>query len=76
MEELDTDGRGTAVPVLKRVEHYEDVGGSRIWRSVFLTGWSGSSSGRYKLTGKRGRNSSRTFTALTELVWLQSQMAK
>jgi len=28
MEELDTDGRGTAVPVLKRVAHYEDVGGA------------------------------------------------
>jgi hypothetical protein len=28
MEELDIDGRGTAVPVLKRVAHYADVRGA------------------------------------------------
>ena len=29
MEELDIDGRGTAVPVLMRVARYEDVRGAR-----------------------------------------------
>jgi hypothetical protein len=28
MEKLDKDGRGTVVLVLKRVAHYEDVGGA------------------------------------------------
>lgn len=28
IEELDIDGRGTAVPALKRVAHYEDVRGA------------------------------------------------
>ena len=28
MEELDRDGRVTAVPVLKQVAHYEDVRGA------------------------------------------------
>jgi hypothetical protein len=28
MEELDIDGRGTVVPALKRLAHYEEEGGA------------------------------------------------